>query len=100
MAAPIPPSAVEKPEIDTVDHICDEVPEKAPEARVIDSFYVLGLTDEDVEFYENYTEEQRNKTMRKVSCQLHVNEKTSLTGLLDRHSSHTYACASLPHLPS
>ena len=78
-AAPIPPSAVEKPEIDTVDHICDEVPEKAPETRVIDSFHVLGLTDEDVEFYENYTEEQRHKTMRKVSYPSHGDERAFLT---------------------
>lgn len=62
--------STEKPEIVLVDDnrdASDDVPEKAPHARVIDSFHVLGLTDDDVHFYDSYTPEQRKRTMRKVS---------------------------------
>ncbi|CRJ81834.1 hypothetical protein BN1708_001983 [Verticillium longisporum] len=65
--------STEKPEIVLVDDnrdVSDDVPEKAPHARVIDSFHVLGLTDDDVHFYDNYTPEQRKRTMRKVDVRL------------------------------
>ncbi|EGY20131.1 hypothetical protein VD0004_g410 [Verticillium dahliae] len=65
--------STEKPEIVLVDDnrdASDDVPEKAPHARVIDSFHVLGLTDDDVHFYDSYTPEQRKRTMRKVDVRL------------------------------
>lgn len=46
----------------TTDHA-----EKASQIRVVDTFHVLGLSDEDADFYNNYTPEQRKRTRRKVS---------------------------------
>jgi hypothetical protein len=40
--------------------------EKAPQARTIDNIRVLGLSDEDAEFYNNTTPEQRKQIIRKV----------------------------------
>lgn len=34
----------------------------------IDGIQVLGLAPEDVEFYNNFTPEQRNSVLRKVLC--------------------------------
>ena len=40
--------------------------EKAANVRVVDTFHVLGLSDEDADFYNNYTPAQRARTKRKV----------------------------------
>ena len=61
-------NALDKPEIVMID---DAIPHqddsgKAPSVRVVEGFHVLGLSDDDVEFYNNYTPEMRKKTMRKV----------------------------------
>lgn len=42
-------------------------PDKAPQVFHIDGFSVLGLSPEDAEFYQNYSEKDRKKTMHKVS---------------------------------
>lgn len=65
----------DKPDIVHADDKADMVDENAfdkaaPEARTIDGFHVLGLSDDDVEFYNNYTPEQRKRTMRKVDLRL------------------------------
>lgn len=44
--------------------------EKAPAVHVIDSFRVLGLTDEDADFYNGFSQERRKRIMRKVDCRL------------------------------
>jgi hypothetical protein len=40
--------------------------EKAPAVHVIDNFRVLGLTDDDADFYNNFSPERRKRVMRKV----------------------------------
>ena len=69
MAANRGSSDAEKAEIFMVDDTMagSNALEKAPTVRVIDDFHVLGLTEEDADFYNNYTPEMRKKTMRKVS---------------------------------
>ncbi|KAI1842384.1 hypothetical protein JX266_011425 [Neoarthrinium moseri] len=44
--------------------------EEAPIVVEIDTFRVLGLDPEDAEFYNNYSEEKRRKTTRKVDVRL------------------------------
>jgi MFS family permease len=63
---------VEKPEITMVDDAVAEHdnPDKPPSVREIEGLHVLGLTDEDVAFYTNYTPEMRKKTMRKIDIRL------------------------------
>lgn len=62
--------ALEKPDVVMVDDMDMDrtVPdhEKAPQARTIDNIRVLGLTDEDADFYNNTTPEQRKKIIKKV----------------------------------
>jgi len=41
-------------------------PDKAPQVFHIDGFSVLGLSPEDAEFYQNYSDKDRKKTMHKV----------------------------------
>ena len=63
-------TVTDKPDIILVDDAGrdgpSDNPEKASQVRVVDSFHVLGLTDDDADFYNNYTPEQRKRTMRKV----------------------------------
>ncbi|KAL8310287.1 hypothetical protein RB597_010216 [Gaeumannomyces tritici] len=63
-----------KSDQDTVEQIDnasqDNSPDKAPVARTIDNMRVLGLTDEDAEFYASYTPEQRKRVIRKVDKRL------------------------------
>jgi hypothetical protein len=44
--------------------------EKAPAVHVIDNFRVLGLTDDDADFYNNFSPERRKRVMRKVDMRL------------------------------
>lgn len=64
---------LEKPEIVMIDDmdLDRKVPdaEKATNVRTIDNIRVLGLTDDDAEFYNNTTPEQRKRIIRKVSLQ-------------------------------
>lgn len=65
-------STTDKPEISFVDDREDDArsdSEKAPAVRIIDDVRVLGLSEDDAEFYANFTPEQRKKTIRKV-CQV------------------------------
>lgn len=41
--------------------------EKAPTVREIDSYQVLGLSQEDADFYNSWTPQMRKKLMHKVS---------------------------------
>ncbi|TDZ49762.1 putative transporter [Colletotrichum trifolii] len=62
-------SATDKPEMSFVDdgETDNMDAEKGPVVRTIDNMRVLGLTDDDAEFYANLTPEQRKRTTRKVS---------------------------------
>lgn len=44
--------------------------EGATLVREIDSFRVLGLSDEDADFYTSYPEDKRKKIFRKVDVRL------------------------------
>ncbi|KAK4118765.1 MFS general substrate transporter [Parathielavia appendiculata] len=44
--------------------------EKATAVHVIDNFRVLGLTDDDAEFYNAFSEERRRRIIRKVDMRL------------------------------
>ncbi|KAM0227345.1 hypothetical protein ACHAP5_012198 [Fusarium lateritium] len=65
---------MEKPDVVMVDDLDVKNPssdnEKAPQARTIDNIRVLGLTDDDVEFYDNFTPEQRKTVIKKVDRRL------------------------------
>ncbi|KAJ1333223.1 MFS transporter ACS family allantoate permease [Microdochium nivale] len=65
-------SSVGKADVIMVDHAdqAGDHPEKAPQVRVVDDFHVLGLTQDDADFYNNYTPEQRKRTRRKVDIRL------------------------------
>lgn len=59
----------DKPDISMVDNRSIEEgdrPEKQSASRVIANIHVLGLTDEDAEFYESYPLEKRSKLVSKV----------------------------------
>lgn len=58
----------EKPDIVFVDdHEKTEDAEKGPNVRTIDNVRVLGLSDDDADFYNNMSEADRKKITRKVS---------------------------------
>ena len=44
--------------------------EKATAVHIIDNFRVLGLTDDDAAFYNNFSQERRKRVMRKVDMRL------------------------------
>ncbi|KAK4032961.1 putative transporter-like protein 24 [Parachaetomium inaequale] len=44
--------------------------EKAAAVHIIDNFRVLGLTDDDAAFYNNFSPERRKRVMRKVDMRL------------------------------
>lgn len=68
----------EKPDIVFVDdHAKAEDPEKGPNVRTIDNVRVLGLSDDDADFYNGVSEADRKKITRKVRDQ----------SLPDEHSS-------------
>ena len=59
----------DKPEVEMIDQADTamvEDLEKVAAVRVVDNFQVLGLSDEDADFYNNYTPAQRARTKRKV----------------------------------
>lgn len=63
-----------KPSINEIEKIEDPFiavdAEKAPQIHVIDHIRVLGLTDEEAEFYGSWTPEMRAKVTRKVDIRL------------------------------
>lgn len=63
-------SRLEKPDAVMVDDMTTDNAnsdhEKAPQARTIDNIRVLGLTDDDANFYNNVTPEARKAIIRKV----------------------------------
>ncbi|KAL6922937.1 hypothetical protein FSST1_000211 [Fusarium sambucinum] len=65
---------MEKPDVVMIDDLdaknANSDNEKAPQARTIDNIRVLGLTDEDAEFYDNFTPEQRKTVIKKVDRRL------------------------------
>ncbi|KZL77909.1 MFS transporter, partial [Colletotrichum tofieldiae] len=70
---PVNMSAADKPEIAFVDDREADSrsdAEKGPVVRMIDSIRVLGLSDDDADFYANFTPEQRKRTTRKVDIRL------------------------------
>lgn len=74
MASPIN-NAAEKPDIyhvdDTVkDATLENADKGAPKVHILDDYHVVGLSDEDAEFYNNYTPEMRKRTKRKVDIRL------------------------------
>lgn len=62
----------DKPDISMVDNRSmedDDRTDKQGTSRVIANIHVLGLTDDDADFYENFPLERRKKLVRKVvSC--------------------------------
>lgn len=59
----------DKPDISMVDNRSIEEgdrPDKQSASRVIANIHVLGLTDDDAEFYESFPPERRSKLVRKV----------------------------------
>ncbi|VUC31396.1 unnamed protein product [Clonostachys rosea] len=64
--------STEKPDITMIDDrsIDRADAEKGQNIRTIDNFRVLGLSDDDVEFYENFSDEARKRVVRKVDVRL------------------------------
>ena len=70
MAAP--DSSDDKPDVMMVERVVggDDLegkPKKASQVFHVDGFSVLGLSQEDADFYQNYSLQDRKKTMHKVS---------------------------------
>lgn len=63
--ASIPPQ-VEKPDIVMVDDREAPDAEKAKVIHTIDNIRVLGLSEEDAQFYNSYTPKDRKRITRKV----------------------------------
>jgi hypothetical protein len=64
---------VDKPDVIMVDDARNDGAdhsEKAAQIRVVDTFHVLGLSDDDADFYNNYTPEKRARTKRKIDIRL------------------------------
>lgn len=45
-----------------------------PQVIEIDGFRVLGLSQDDAEFYKNYSEDKRKQVLRKVGKDRHIPE--------------------------
>ena len=60
----------EKPEVTMIDRDRDSRhdAEKAPIARTIENIRVLGLSDEDAAFYQDFPAQDRKRILRKVSA--------------------------------
>lgn len=102
----------DKPDISMVDNRSIEEgdrPDKQSASRVIANIHVLGLTDDDAEFYESFPPERRSKLVRKVvsgfdslkisSCKHEERSSADIevfTGLASRPN----ACLSIPDLPT
>lgn len=77
--------------------------ESAPVAREIDGIRVLGLSQDDADFYASYTPEQRKRVVRKVSLLQRYLRCSKFHRLIvsARSMSDLYLCLqSIPHLPS
>lgn len=64
-------TATDKPDIMMIDDVRpghEDNIEKSTQIRVMDTFHVIGLSDDDANFYNNYTPEQRARTKRKVGA--------------------------------
>lgn len=92
----------EKPEVIMIDElrkeetICDA--EKSRQIHLIDDIRVLGLGNEDAEFYNSVTSEQRKIITRKVQFIRSLISVKTLTSCTGRHSSCTDACGTISHL--
>lgn len=89
----------DKAEVTMIDdtNVDDVNLEKAPTVRVVDNYQVLGLSQEDADFYNSWTPPMRKKLMHKVrwsSCLDHAHLLTS-TG---RPSLNSHVDCSIPHL--
>ncbi|EGX90923.1 MFS transporter, putative [Cordyceps militaris CM01] len=65
-------STADKPDMIMIDE-CERVAgdaEKGPQIHVIDTIRVLGLSDEEADFYNSVTPEMRQKIIRKVDVRL------------------------------
>lgn len=98
-------NSFEKPEIIMVDDIdmnskvVDH--EKAPKARTIDNIRVLGLSDEDADFYHGATLEQRKIIIKKVFLVPYIMVPSfKLTSSIDRPTIGANVGSSLPDLAS
>lgn len=56
----------EKPDIVMVDDREERDTEKVRTVQTIDNIRVLGLSEEDAQFYQSYTTEDRKRVIRKV----------------------------------
>lgn len=77
-------TASEKAEIAMIDD--QDLDSKAPDAekgtynvRTVDNFRVLGLSDDDADFYNGVSEADRKKITRKVCVPLALDKKCCLT---------------------
>lgn len=99
----------DKPDISMVDNRSIEDgdrPDKQSASRVIANIHVLGLTDDDAEFYENFPPEKRTKLVRKVvsglspfssslcMLRLSIADVENFAGL----APGPHACLPVPHL--
>lgn len=66
----------EKPDIVLVDDKDDDNEKGAGVVRTVDTFRVLGLTNEDAEFYSNVSIEQRKRIIRKVYSPHFIRKET------------------------
>lgn len=101
----------DKPDISMVDNRSIEDgdrPDKPSASRVIANIHVLGLNDDDAEFYETFPPERRSKLVRKVVSDLNAVQSfllqyegisadvQILLGLAPRPN----ACLPIPYLPT
>lgn len=96
-------SATDKPEIAFIDDREAENgsdSEKGPVVRTIDNMRVLGLSDDDTEFYANFTPEQRKATTRKVRASIYQYDAQEPDKRLGRLSFGSHACDSVPCIAS
>lgn len=63
-----PDQSVEKVDVIMAEGSPDD--EKATAVHVIDSFRVLGLSDDDANFYNGFSQERRKRIIRKVDMRL------------------------------
>jgi hypothetical protein len=91
----------EKPDVVMVDdaHIDNVNLEKAPTVRQIDDYQVLGLSQEDADFYNSFTPKMRKKLMHKVKEAKHLRRHRADSGT-GRSPSDPYADRTIPHFSS
>ena len=93
--ATTPPSY--KPEIFRVEDVSVERDgadiEQSSQIHLIDSIRVLGLSDDDADFYNSYTTAQRNRVTRKVSFIKAISPTRSLSDYLYRSTFASSRCS-------